>query len=41
LTEQGTVGTEQQKHEAEQIARTTDGVKRVVNQIKVAPGDGG
>jgi osmotically-inducible protein OsmY len=41
VTLKGTVRTEQQKQEAEQIARTTDGVKRVVNQIKVAPGDGG
>jgi osmotically-inducible protein OsmY len=36
VTLRGTVDTAEQKSAAEQIARETDGVKGVVNQIKVA-----
>lgn len=35
VTLHGTVATPQQKQEAEQIARETEGVKRVVNQVAV------
>lgn len=35
VTLRGTVDTSQQKEEAERIARQTDGVKRVNNQLKV------
>jgi hyperosmotically inducible protein len=34
----GTVDNAQQKQEAEQIARETEGVKRVVNQLVVGTG---
>jgi len=35
VTLRGTVDTAEQRAEAERIARSTDGVKRVVNQLKV------
>lgn len=36
VTLKGTVENTQQKQEAEQIARETEGVKRVVNQLTIA-----
>ncbi len=36
VTLRGTVDTAAQKAEAEQVAKTTEGVKRVINQLKVA-----
>jgi hyperosmotically inducible periplasmic protein len=36
VTLRGVVDTAEQKAEAERIARNTDGVKRVINQLKVA-----
>ena len=36
VTLRGTVDTVAQQNEAERLARETDGVKRVVNQLKVA-----
>ena len=40
VTLKGTVDSAQQKQEAEQIARETEGVKRVVNQLVVGAGGG-
>jgi osmotically-inducible protein OsmY len=40
VTLKGTVDNAQQKQEAEQIARETEGVKRVVNQLTVAASGG-
>ncbi len=40
VTLKGTVDTAEQKQEAEQIARGTEGVKRVVNQLVVGPSGG-
>ena len=37
VTLRGTVDTAQAKSEAERIAKETDGVKKVVNQLKVSP----
>ena len=37
VTLRGTVDTAQAKSEAERIAKETDGVKKVTNQLKVAP----
>jgi hyperosmotically inducible protein len=37
VTLRGTVDTAEAKAEAERIAKETDGVKKVVNQLKVAP----
>jgi osmotically-inducible protein OsmY len=37
VTLKGTVGSADQKSEAEQIARQTEGVKRVINQLKIGP----
>ena len=37
VTLRGTVDTAQAKSEAERIAKETDGVKKVVNQLKVTP----
>lgn len=37
VTLRGTVDTAEAKAEAERIAKTTDGVKKVVNQLKVTP----
>jgi hyperosmotically inducible periplasmic protein len=38
VTLRGTVDTAEQKAEAERVARETDGVKRVINQLRVAKG---
>jgi Flp pilus assembly secretin CpaC len=38
VTLRGTVDTPEAKTEAERIAKETDGVKKVVNQLKVTPG---
>ena len=38
VTLRGTVDTPEAKSEAERIAKETDGVKKVVNQLKVIPG---
>jgi osmotically-inducible protein OsmY len=38
VTLRGTVDTPDAKSEAERIAKETDGVKKVVNQLKVVPG---
>ena len=40
VTLKGTVSNDQQKQEAEQIARETEGVKRVVNQLVVGTAEG-
>jgi len=37
VTLRGTVDTAEAKSEAERIAKDTDGVKKVVNQLKVSP----
>jgi hypothetical protein len=37
VTLRGTVDTAEAKSEAERIAKETDGVKKVTNQLKVAP----
>ena len=37
VTLRGTVDTAQAKTEAERVAKETDGVKKVVNQLKVSP----
>jgi len=37
VTLTGTVPTDKEKNKAEQLARNTDGVKRVANEIKVNP----
>ena len=38
VTLRGTVDTPQAKSEAERVAKETDGVKKVTNQLKVSPG---
>jgi Predicted periplasmic or secreted lipoprotein len=38
VTLRGTVDTPQAKSEAERVAKETDGVKKVTNQLKVTPG---
>jgi osmotically-inducible protein OsmY len=38
VTLRGTVDTAEAKAEAERVAKDTDGVKKVTNQLKVAPG---
>lgn len=38
VTLRGTVDTPEAKSEAERVAKETDGVKKVTNQLKVAPG---
>ena len=38
VTLRGTVDTAQQKQEAERIARDTDGMKQVNNQLRVSKG---
>ena len=40
VTLKGTVDTAEQKQQAEQIARGTEGVKRVVNQLVVGTSGG-
>jgi osmotically-inducible protein OsmY len=39
VTLTGTVATPAQKAKAEQVAKNIDGVKKVNNQLKVAPND--
>ncbi|HEX8734397.1 MAG TPA: BON domain-containing protein [Pyrinomonadaceae bacterium] len=39
VTLKGTVGTNEQKTKAEQVAKGIDGVKSVKNELKVAPAD--
>lgn len=40
VTLRGNVATVDEKAEAERVAKSTDGVKRVVNQLKVGPASG-
>ena len=37
MTLRGTVDTAEAKTEAERVAKETDGVKKVTNQLRVAP----